>query len=224
MKEISCFIDESGDYGEYDHRSPYYIVALVLHDQSHSISENIERLNNVIRNYDNPERAIHTAPLVRRESDYAHMDIKRRRKIFNCLFTFMRNIDIRQKVLVVEKRQINDPLDIFAKLSKQLFGFLSENIVFFTEYDRVVVYYDNGQIELTRILVAVFNTLLNNVEFIKIKPSEYKLAQVADLFCTLELLNRKIETKSISKSESLFFTAPRQIRKTYLSAMKAKIF
>ena len=33
MKELSVFVDESGDFGEYDRRSPFYIISLVLHDQ-----------------------------------------------------------------------------------------------------------------------------------------------------------------------------------------------
>ena len=33
MKEISIFIDEPGDFGEYNHLLPYYIVTMVFHDQ-----------------------------------------------------------------------------------------------------------------------------------------------------------------------------------------------
>ena len=38
---LSCFIDESGDFGPYDARSPYYYVAMVLHDQEDDISDRI---------------------------------------------------------------------------------------------------------------------------------------------------------------------------------------
>ena len=31
MKEISIFVDESGDFGEYNHISPFYIVTMVFH-------------------------------------------------------------------------------------------------------------------------------------------------------------------------------------------------
>ena len=34
MKELSIFIDESGDFGDYDYRSPYYIIAMVFHEQA----------------------------------------------------------------------------------------------------------------------------------------------------------------------------------------------
>ena len=45
MKEISIFIDESGDFGEYQTHSPYYIVSLVFHEQKDDISENVKFLN-----------------------------------------------------------------------------------------------------------------------------------------------------------------------------------
>ena len=94
----------------------------------------------------------------------------------------------------------------------------------FSGYDRIVIYYDNGQYELTKVLITIFGALLNNVEFRKVIPAEYKLFQVADLFCTLELLKLKAETKSLSKSELNFFTTKKQLQKNYLSPAAKKQF
>ena len=47
------------------------------------------------------------------------------------------------------------------------------------------VYYDNGQVEVNKILAAVFSTLLDNVEFRKVMPSDYRLFQVADIVLSL---------------------------------------
>ena len=33
MKELSVFIDESGDFGEQDDQAPCYIITMVFHDQ-----------------------------------------------------------------------------------------------------------------------------------------------------------------------------------------------
>ena len=44
MKELSIFIDESGDFGEYDYHSPYYIIAMVFHDQSADIEQPMKKL------------------------------------------------------------------------------------------------------------------------------------------------------------------------------------
>ena len=40
-KILSVFIDESGDFGQYNSHSPYYLVAMVLHNQDVDISGNI---------------------------------------------------------------------------------------------------------------------------------------------------------------------------------------
>ena len=52
MKEkvLSVFIDESGDFGQYNPASPNYYVAMVLHDQVIDISKNIEALDKQITN------------------------------------------------------------------------------------------------------------------------------------------------------------------------------
>jgi hypothetical protein len=94
----------------------------------------------------------------------------------------------------------------------------------FSRYDRVVIYYDYGQMELTNILVSLFTAFLNNVEFKKIAPSNYKLFQAADMLCTLELLALKSEKKMLSKSENTFFTSSKNLYKAYLRAIQKKRF
>lgn len=42
-KILSIFIDESGDFGPYEKHNPYYLVAMVAHNQSVDISEEINK-------------------------------------------------------------------------------------------------------------------------------------------------------------------------------------
>ena len=44
MKELSVFIDESGDFGDYKLLSSYYIISMVFHDQSVDIQPQIRKL------------------------------------------------------------------------------------------------------------------------------------------------------------------------------------
>lgn len=44
MSILSVFMDESGDFGPYSPHSPCYIITLLMHDQSISINEQVERL------------------------------------------------------------------------------------------------------------------------------------------------------------------------------------
>lgn len=50
MKELSVFVDESGDFGEYDHRTPYYIISMVLHERGIDITEDLRILENELQN------------------------------------------------------------------------------------------------------------------------------------------------------------------------------
>ena len=49
------------------------------------------------------------------------------------------------------------------------------------------------------------------------KPVDYKLFQIADLICTMELLAEKADTNSFSRSEMEFFDNIRDFKKNYLN-------
>ena len=73
-------------------------------------------------------------------------------------------------------------------------------------------------------LKNVFSGFFSDVEFRRVKPAEYKLFQVADLMCTLELLSLKADSGSFSNSEKEFFSSVRDFKKNYLKpALKKKI-
>lgn len=86
----------------------------------------------------------------------------------------------------------------------------------------MIQYYDNGQVEVTRILSSVFNALLENVEFKKVFPTDYRLFQVADLICTLKLTELKMLGHHLSKSEVYFFNDERTLKKNYLKPLSKK--
>lgn len=66
------------------------------------------------------------------------------------------------------------------KLSKQISVFIREHYDFLLSFDLVKIYYDNGQVELNKVLSTLFNAFLPRVEFRKVKPSDYRLFQVAE--------------------------------------------
>ncbi len=104
MKELSIFVDESGDFGGYEKHSPYYIITMVLHDQSHDITYAIRRLNSALADLGYPQvNAIHTEPLIRREPPYQNYTPNERRAIFAKLFYFTMNCNIQYKSFVYKK-------------------------------------------------------------------------------------------------------------------------
>ena len=87
-KILSVFIDESGDFGKYDSKSPFYYVSMVLHDQSIDISSEIENLEKRVASYGFPNHAIHVGPIIRREKIYKNELMENRKSLFNALFHF----------------------------------------------------------------------------------------------------------------------------------------
>ena len=217
MKELSIFVDESGDFGSYEAHAPYYLFTLVFHEQNNSIQRQLARLEETLQKMEYaPTHCFHAGPIIRREEEYAYLSVAERRSCLNKLVAFAKSVPITYVSFCAEKKHIRDELGLTVALSKMLFGFLKDNLAYFTDFDRVVVYYDNGQVELNKILASVFAILLTNVEFRKVYPADYRLFQVADLLCTMELIKRKHETKSLSRSEQIFFGSVRDLKKNYL--------
>ncbi len=138
------------------------------------------------------------------------------------LMSFIRHINFSYKTIFIEKNHIEDSVEAIGKLSKQLSNFIRNNANLFYGYETVKIYYDNGQVEVTRILSSVFNVLLENVEFRKVIPSQYRLFQVADLICTLKLAELKLLRNSLSNSERKFFKDNRTFKKNYLKPLLNK--
>ena len=222
-KILSVFIDESGDFGAFDPRAPYYLVAMVLHDQSIDISAEITAMENRMRNLGYEHHAIHTGPLIRRESIYQNDLVEDRKHLFYALYYFSRKLDLHYVCAKVRKNEHADVVELTAMVSKAIASAIREHEAFFHAYDHIMIYYDNGQVELTRILTAVFSTLYTNVTFRKVSPADYRLFQVGDLVCTMELLAEKAESNTFSRSESEFFGSPRTFRKDLLKGLRKKM-
>ena len=225
MNKLSIFVDESGDFGKYNENSPYYIFTMIFHNQSTSMVDMISNLYYKISEV-SERKLVHCWPLIRREEMYQYIDLKERRKIFNSLYFFSFKAPITYKEIVVNKKECNeeDEMSLSTKLVKQLSAFIKDNMNFFVSFDQICVYYDNGQIELARIIHNTFQTLLSNVTFKKIIPDAYKLQQVADLFCTLVLLSLKAKNNNLSMSEKWFFESQNKLKKDYLKILKKKAF
>ena len=112
--------------------------------------------------------------------------------------------------------------ELSAKILKQVTLFVENHRDFFHSFDDIKVHYDNGQVELTRILNLSLNAQLTNVSFLRVKPSEHKLFQLIDMFCSLELTSHKFTTNTASRSEIEMFHNRREFSKNYLKKIRKK--
>jgi len=207
LKSLSIFVDESGDLGDYCHHSPYYILTCVFHEQDQPLEEHIQKFRQSLQSIQaEASRAVHTAPLIRREDQYKHQKIDERRKQLYKLLNFTFASPVTYKSFIYEKRRFADSFAMTGAMSRDFAAFLKDNFDYFQSFDQIVVYYDNGQIPINQLLNSVLNALFFNVDFRRALSHDYCLLQSADLICTMEMLAMKLERNALSRSENLFST------------------
>ena len=221
-KVLSVFIDESGTFGNCESHDDRYVIGLVFHDQKDDISSNIMSFQEHLKMLGKDAHFVHTGPLIRREPPYENDLREDRIKLFSSLFNCARKMPVSYSHILVYKREWNSTIQLNLRVSKELGRLISTNSDFFMQFDSVVIYYDHGQAELTKVITSVFSSQLSNVEVRKVHQIDYLLLQVADLACTMELLSDKLETKSFTRSELDFFKTHRDFKKNYLKWFQKK--
>lgn len=222
MRELSVFIDESGDFGEVKERPAYYLVTFVFHNQENNIDQLVKKLEESVKIAGFDVEYIHTGPVIRREDVFARYTIDERRKLLYKMLNFVISCPISYLTVSVDRKEATDKVSLSGKLAKTINAEMNAHQEFFSSYDKIIVYYDNGKNELSAILNAVFSIQFSNVEFRKVEPQKYRLLQVADFICSMELLKIKKDEKRLSKSEEKFFYKPQELKKTFFKAIEKK--
>ena len=222
MKELSIFIDESGDFGEVTGLPAFYLVTMVFHDQKNDIGIHVHKLEESMRMAVFDLEYIHTGPVIRREEIFQKFSIDERRKLLYKMLNFMNTCPITYETVVVNRKEAVDKIALSGRLGREISTFIQKNQGFFETYDKIIVYYDNGQIELSAILNAVFSIHFRNVEFRKAEPQQYRLLQVADFICSINLLRIKSSENRLRKSEEKFFYKSQELKKTFIRSVDKK--
>jgi len=220
MKELSIFVDESGDFGMSEKSSPYYVLTMVFHDQDNDIYEQINRLEIELSLLGFREHVVHTEPLIMRRGEYGNLTPLERKAIFQKIYHFSIRCNIKFKQFYFEKRECKDTFDLRAKIAKNISIFLRSRYEEISAYDKVILYYDNGQKEINNILNTVFATELSVHETRLAYQKDYRLSQVADMICTLRLLEHRATKNSLSRSEKLVFGSRRNLIKDFIKPIK----
>ena len=217
-KVLSVFVDESGDTGDSGQTSKYYIVSFLFHNQSDDISDKISRLKSTL--------PYHVGPIIRREEPYDNLSVKERSKMLRELLVLSTILPIKTKTIVYEKKEIDfNRRKMVMRLSKDIYSFLDQYRDFFLSFDRIVVYYDKGQQVVEKALLQSFGLIGYPVEFKDgVKAENYRLFQLTDFICSIELIETKMNNHELSKSEARFFNDPKSFRKYYLKALNKKRF
>ena len=221
MKEVSCFVDESGSDNLRDR---YYLVALVLHDQSDPIAHEIERYEASLRDRGLPDIPLHAGPLMTGHEDYEGMTIADRKRMLSSFRVFFRNIPIRYTCIGLRLSEYADAERVEAAMRRGISDFLFDHLEYFQGFDEVKIYYDNGQATVAHALHRAMDFALSKdaVVYRAAAPEKYRLSQAADYVCTMELAALRYRDKRATATDEKFFGGWSQFKKGILREMRAK--
>lgn len=221
MRELSIFVDESGGQ---DGSSKYVLMTVVLHNQADPIGGLVRAYEGSLASRGLPDIPFHASPLMYGKDDYAAFDHETRHRMFAAFFVFVRRLPISYKTFSYRRDQLSDAETFAARLKRDLVVFLVDNLEAFQSFDKVKIYYDNGQHMITEALHGAIEFALSKqaILYKRASPSDYRLAQVADFLCTVELAAIKYGRHEETGTDTKIFGSSRAFRRNYLRLLRRK--
>ncbi len=212
MRRLNIFVDETGEFGFGKDASKLYGISFTFHEQNNDITTELIKLNNrlIKIGYTN---MIHIADLIMKRGDYSRFSIDVRKSIFNAIYQFSRKIPVEYHTIIIDKRYTDSSRILKQKLSAEINKMIKEHENYFKKFDKIVMYYDNGQETLGIILDSIFLRFVGFEHRIDFDHKEKRLFQVSDMLTYIDKFDYKYKNKMLlTKGEKYFFTID-EIRK-----------
>lgn len=222
MKELSVFCDESGIQ---EGGSKYYLVTMVMHDQSDSLKSALALYDQSLKSRNLPDIPFHATPLMRGYDQYKNLDMETRKKLFSSFGVLVQRLPIQYKSFAFKSKEFKTADALQVQLRRKMVDFLFDEIGFLQSFDVVKVYYDNGQTAVTAALHAAIEYVLSkDVPLYRDSDyKEYRLAQAADYLCEIELAAVKYENHDETQTDVKFFGGVGAFKKNWLKQARRKL-
>lgn len=205
IKRLNIFVDETGEFGYGVNSSMLYGISFTFHEQDNDISGELNNLNNRLMKigYTN---MIHMSDLIMRRGDYSKFDIKMRKSIFNSIYQFSRKIPVKYHTIIIDKRFIDNGNVLRKQIINEVNQMIKNNEGYFNKFDKIVMYYDNGQEPLGYILDSLFIRFNSYEHRVKFDHVEKRLFQVSDMLTYVDkAIYKHKKNIKYEKSELYFF-------------------
>ena len=156
--------------------------------------------------------------------DYEFLNIEQRKAMLAYFSSFVRKLPIFYITFVYRRSQFEDPARLMERMGRDISSAMVEHLSFFQSFDDVKVYYDNGQDTAKQALDHSVDKILSKGAVRRRKPSmtDYRLEQVADYLCTIELALVKHEAKESSETYNKFFGGIGSFKRNWLKQARSK--
>lgn len=222
MKELSIFADESGDKSMH---AKYFLLTVVFHDQENGITEKVSAYERSLTSVDLPNIPFHSEPLLNGHEDYADLSIVQRKRLLYSFNVLVQRLPIRYVTFTYKHKEHRDGESLAQHIQRDLTTLFNRHLAFFQSFDKVKIYYDNGQSIVKRAIYGAVSVCLSQQAVIRKRTTmtEYRLAQVADYLCTIELAAVKYGAKENGGTYDKFFGGIGSFKKNWLKQARRKV-
>ena len=206
MRRLNIFVDETGEFGFGNGSSELYGVSFTFHEQDSNITFELNRLNERLAKIGYTDM-IHMADLIMHRGDYKNYSIQIRKSIFNAIYQFSRRISVQYQTIMIDKRYSDNKMVLRRQLSSEINKMIRIHKDFFDKFDKIVLYYDNGQETLGIVLDSIFSQFDGFEHKVNFNHKEKRLFQVSDMLTYSDKYDYKYKNKlKFAKAEMYFFT------------------
>lgn len=221
MASLSVFCDEAG---QQDMSAGYYLLTLVLHDQSTPLGPFISDYESHVAQNGLPDIAFHMKDLLHGHGEYEGIDQSVRKKLLIHFNIFMQKAPVRYKTFVYNSYDTGAKT-LSARMRRDIVNFVYDKLEWFQSFDRVSIYYDEGQAVVTHALHEAFDYLLGSgvADFRLIGYQDRRLSQAADYFCSIELASLKYARGEESNTYRKFYGLRGDFKRNFLKQARRKV-
>lgn len=212
MKRLNIFVDETGEFGYGAGSSMLYGISFTFHEQDADISNELNNLNDRLKRI-GYTGMIHMADLIMHRGDYSKFDIKDRKSIFNAIYQFSRKIPVKYHTIIVDKRYIDSGDVLRKQIINEINQMIKNNEDYFDKFDKIVMYYDNGQKPLGYILDSLFIRFTSYEHRVEFDHIEKRLFQVSDMLTYVDKAIYKHKKNIKYEKSELYFFGNEELRK-----------
>lgn len=221
LREASIFLDESGSDGMKDR---FYLLTLVVHDQDDDINRDISLYEQSLLAKGLPDIPFHASPLLNGHGKYESMDVAERKRLLSSFRVFFRHTPIRYHCIKLKTSEYASVEGLAAAMRKYIVDFIFGRLVYFQKFDLIKVYYDDGQRSIADAVHKALDYALSkqSVVYREASAEDYRIAQIADYICTMELTALKYKSKTSTATDEKFFGSWSQFKKGIFKEMYGK--
>lgn len=196
----------------------YYLLTVVFHDQGEDVRQYFDRYEQDLSAKGLPDIPMHASPLLNGHGDYEDIDPKTRKRLLMSFLFMARRLPIRFHTFSYRKSEYPDPVALEGRIKRDLVNLLFDHLAYFQSFESVKIYYDGARHEVTQALRAAVSYALSK-EAIVYRDANYRdfrLFQVADLLCTLELTGIKYENHAETATDRRAFGDARSFNRNFM--------